>query len=747
MKDRTTTAVVRNHLVSFALVFFTPYSLYGAEESNQNIEEIVVIGDTVGSLGLDSESSTGSRLGLTIRETPAAIEVLNKEVLRSRGYQKLTDAVQSLPGVISGNHPAAPSTFSMRGFTRGQVSILRDGLWVGPSSMVMRPQNTFNLERVEVLRGPSSVMSGIGAIGSTVNTVARTAVVGADTSYDLLLSAGRWDSFQAGFGAGGSLSDTTGWRFDVSTYGAEGFVERTDPESTNVTGSFVWSLADDMELKLSADYLQDDVGRYFGTPLVPLEAARRPMTHIISTTTGETIDEDMRFRNYNVEDGFAESDQLFLRADYSWELSENITLNNSLYKFDADREWVNAEGYAYCTTVVDVCSQVGEIQRYYGYFFVFHEQDQWGNRFTLNVDGELGGMENRFLLGAEVLDIDFVRSRGFRRNIAPVPGDSVDPYNPIPGVYGQLELRGVSPTQIQDWAIFAENALQITDRFSLVAAARYEELELDRANFNESGVDEGSGFSRTYDWWSWRLGFVYDVTENIALYGQYSDAVDPIGSNIFLVSSNNDFDLTSAEQWEIGLKASLGGGTEMTLAWFDITRDDILQRFSVDNVANIGGQDARGIEFALTGNLNDQWRVGVNAGYTDAEFQRSANNVVNAGNTPPNVPERTANAWTSVSNVGGLPLELGGGWRFIDDRFGNNNNSVAFNSYQLLDVYAAWVGDNYRITARVDNLADEDYVSWSDVFYLGQTDPSFIYANQVMMGAPRNYSVTMQWQF
>lgn len=714
---------------------------------DSEIEEIVVIGDTVGSLGLDSDSSTGSRLGLTIRETPAAIDVISKEVLRSRGYQKLTDAVQSLPGVISGNHPAAPSTFSMRGFTRGQVSILRDGLWVGPSSMVMRPQNTFNLERVEVLRGPSSVLNGNGAVGSTVNTVARTAMIGAETSYDVLLSAGRWDSFHAGFGVGGSLSDTTGFRFDVSTYGSEGFVERTDPESTNITGSFAWRLADDMELKLSADYLKDDVGRYFGTPLVPLEAARRPMTHIISTTTGETIDEDMRFSNYNVEDGFAESNQLFLRADYSWELSNNVTIQNTLYKFDAEREWVNAEGYAYCTTVVDVCTEVGEIQRYYGYFFVFHDQDQWGNRFTVNVDGDLGGMQNRFLIGAEVLDIDFVRSRGFRRSIPPVAGDSVDPYNPVPGAYGKLELRGVSPTDILDWAIFAENALQVTDQFSLVAAARYEELDLDRANLNASGVDEGNGFVRTYDWWSWRLGFVYDFSDSIALYGQYSDAVDPIGSNIFLVSSNNNFDLTSVEQWEIGLKASLGEGTEMTLAWFDITRDDIIQRFAVDNVANIGGQDARGFEFALTGNINDSWRVGVNAGYSDAEFQRSANNVTHAGNTPPNVPEWTGNAWTSVSNVGGLPLELGGGWRYVDERFGNNNNSVSFKSYHLLDVYAAWVGDNYRITARVDNLADEDYVSWADVFYLGQTDPSFIYANQVMMGAPRNYSVTMQWQF
>ena len=290
---------------------------------------------------------------------------------------------------------------------------------------------------------------------------------------------------------------------------------------------------------------------------------------------------------------------MFLRADYSWEISDNITLNNTLYKFDADREWVNAEGYAYCTAVVDVCSRVGEIQRYYGYFFVFHDQDQWGDRFTLNIDGQLGGMENRFLVGAELMNIDFVRSRGFRRSIPPVPGDSVDPYNPVPGVYGQLELRGVSPTIIETRTVFAENALQVTDQLSLVAAARYEEMDLDRKNFNAEGVNENSGFVRKYDWWGWRLGFVFDLNESVALYGQYSDAVDPIGSNIFLVNSNNNFDLTSASQWEIGLKASLGGGTEMTLAWFDVQRDDIIERFALDSASNIGGQDARGLEFAL----------------------------------------------------------------------------------------------------------------------------------------------------
>jgi iron complex outermembrane receptor protein len=186
--------------------------------------------------------------------------------------------VESLPGVISGDHPAAPSTFSMRGFSRGQVSVLRDGLWIGPSSMTMRPQNTFNLERVEVLRGPSSVLNGQGAIGSTVNTIAKSAKIGSDFNSDLLLSAGSFDSQQLGVGLGGSFSESVAYRLDISDYASGGFVDRTNLESTNITGSIAWQLANNMELKLSLDSLKDDAGQYFGTPLVPESAARNPCT-------------------------------------------------------------------------------------------------------------------------------------------------------------------------------------------------------------------------------------------------------------------------------------------------------------------------------------------------------------------------------------------------------------------------------------------------------------------------------------
>jgi iron complex outermembrane receptor protein len=714
----------------------------------QELEELIVTGNPIGELGLDQESDTGSRLGLSMMETPATVEIIDKDVMRARGYQQLSDAVESLPGVVSGESPAAPSMFSMRGFTRSQITILRDGLWVGPANMVMRPQNTFNLDRVEVLRGPSSVLNGQGSVAGTVNAVNRSAGPDEPQSIDALASYGRYDTYQVGLGAGGALGDSAWYRADISQYGSDGYVDRMDPRSLNFTGSLYWQATEDLAVKLTADYLNDDLADYWGTPLLPATSAARPMTHVISTVTGETVDETMRFNNYNVSDSRAESDQTFLRADLIWNPTDNLEIKNTLYNFNADREWLNAEGYVYCTQVIDVCTQTDVIQRYYGYFFVFHDQDLIGNRLTAKYEHEIGGMENKFLAGFEITDLDFVRDRGFRLGVPLAPGDAVDPINPVPGVYGPEELRGTSPTNIETRAFFMEDALNINDQFSLVGALRYEELDLERLNFNAAGVMEASSFSRDFDWWSWRLGGVYRISDDVSVYAQYSDAKDPVNANIFLVNSGENLNLTDARQWEIGLKAILlDGRAEATLAYYDIKRDDVLEQIGVDSASNVGGRSANGLELSGTLRVTDKWRFGANTAYTNAEFDPSTNFVNFAGNTPPNVPELTANFWTSYSRLADLPLDIGGSIRYVDDRFGDNANNVILHDYVVADVYASWTVGNFRITGRINNITKEDYASWSDIFYMQQNDPSFIYANQVLLGSPRTYEISIEASF
>ena len=715
---------------------------------NEEIEELIVLGRAINTPDLGATSRAGSRLGLSVLDTPASIELIDSSVMRARGYKSVSDAVKSLPGVVSGESPAAPSTFSMRGFSRSAVTVLRDGIWLGPANMVMRPQNTFNLDRIEVLRGPASALHGQGVVGGTVNTVVKRATADADQPLELLASYGRFGTYQFGLGGGTQLNDSTWLRMDVNQYGSDGHVDRMDPESTNVTASVLWKATETLDVEFQIDYLDDRLADYWGTPLVPKGVAISPLSDVVSTSNGETLDEQARFRNFNVQDSRAVSDQLLFRIDLSWQLTEDIELKNTSYRFTADRDWGNAEGYVYCTEVVDVCTETGVIQRYYGYFFVTHDQDLLGNRLTANINSQIGGHDNRFLAGLELTDLDFSRARGFRRKIPLAANDSVSPINPLSSSYGQRELRGISPTEINTRALFFEDALDLSETVKVVAAVRYEELDLMRQNFNASGEIEASSFSRDFDWLSWRLGAVAKLTDDVSIYGQYSDGKDPVNANLFLVNSGENLDLTDAEQWEVGLKGLWHNGrTQATIAYFDIQRDDVLERIGVDSAASIGGRDSSGVEFSAAFRPTSQWHVGANAAYTDAEFRRSTNFVTFAGNTPPNVAEVTGNLWASFSSIAGLPLEVGGSVQYVDDRFGDNANQVALSSYTLLNLFATWSAPRFNVTARVNNVTDEIYVPWSDVFYLQQNDPSFLYANQLMLAPPRMFELGVEFTF
>ena len=710
-------------------------------------EERVTVAGIRSELALAEESDVGSRLNLRAIEIPASIDVIDSLVMESRGFQKVSDAVETFPGVVTGENPAAPSSFSVRGFTRSQVTVLRDGLWLGPANMVMRPQNTFNLDRVELLRGPSSVLNGQGAVAGTVNAVTKRATPTPTTNWNALASYGRFNTHQTSIGVNGPINDSLWYRVDASQYGSDGFVDRADSGSSNVTGSLLWRPGPRADLRFSVDYLDDDVGSYFGTPLLPTEAVVDPLD-VITTTTGEAIDGRTRFLNYNVEDPVNDSRQVLLRADAEFRLSDQVTIRNTFYGFDADRHWQNAEGYVYCTSVVDVCTSLGEIQRYYGYFFVDHDQRLFGDRVHIDLQMPIAGRENRATVGFEASALDFDRGRGFRRSVPQAPGDAVDLLNPVPGLYGPRELRGISPTFIDSWAFFGEDSLAVNDRLRVTGALRYEGMDLDRSNLDAAGNEEPSGFSRAFRWWSWRVGGVVNLRPDLVAYGQYSNAKDPVNANILLVNANQDFDLTDARQWEMGVKADVDGGrTQVTAAWFDIERDDILERFALDSATTIGGITSRGFELTAVTRPTDDARLGANVAWTDATLMASPNFIEFAGHTPPNVPEVVTNVWGSYANIGGAPVEVGGTVRFVGDREANNANTITLNHYALADAYVAWTVGAARLTFNVDNLTDTAYASWSDIFYLGQTDPSFIYSNTLMLGAPRTFSVMLQAQF
>lgn len=285
---------------------------------------------------LDTVASTASRLGLTPRQTPASIYTMGYEQMRERGFFLVQDAVASFPGVTVCDDPASPASFSMRGFTGNQITILRNGVYLGPPGMINRPANSFNVQSVEVLKGPASVLYGQGAVGGVINVRTKEPEFG-PKRMDALISAGSFNTVNLGVGVSTQLNEQMAARVDVSRSSSGGFVDNAPSNSFNLTASLLWKPSSNFNVKFGMDFMTDNLSPYFGTPLIPGAFARSRIGGSINSRDGLLLDRDMRFKNYNVADPLLASTQIMPTAVATWTPTDNITVKDTAYYFHADR--------------------------------------------------------------------------------------------------------------------------------------------------------------------------------------------------------------------------------------------------------------------------------------------------------------------------------------------------------------------------------------------------------------------------
>ena len=716
-------------------VFFTAITSTKAQEvpeeflptlSLKELLEIDIAGAAVRELGLGQRVKTANPFELTSMQLPLSVEVINSSTMRARGLETVTEAAEHLVGVISGESPAEPSSFSMRGFIRDSVIVLRDGIRLGPASMTMRPHNTFNLQQVEILKGPASLHFAAPTASGIINMITKKPVIGQKSQTELLGAYSRFNSSQWGIGRSGPLGESLAYRLDINRAKSNGWVDDTDSYSLNITAAMLWQASPVLDVMLSFDYLDDDLPAYWGTPLVPAFFSDEPIAGIIKTDNGSVLDQQLRFQNYNVADQRSDSEHLWSKVTANWHPTGTVSVKNTLFHFSADRAWKNAESYVFNpeTFLIDRDR-----------FFVFHDHEFYGNQLDINIDLLLGDIEHKLSLGLDIARTDFERARGFP------DGDSVDPYRPVAGLFGPLEKR-LSPTSIDEVAVMLEDTLFLTDNWQFTLGLRKDYIDTTRDNFDVNGdfISEDS-FQRTFKPMSYRLASGYQLSDNLAVYGQFSTGHDPVGSNIYLVNASENFDFTDISQYELGVKALVADGDiEMTSALYKVKRENILLLLTHDTVGNSGSQVAKGMEFAVSVRLSDDSRVGGNFAYTRAKYEDYLDpdfGVDASGNTPPNVPKWVANAWFSVNNIAGIPLELGAGVRYIGKRHTNFENSVTLNDYMVVNAFAAYTLDNLRISVNVRNLFDEDYAPWGDIFY----------PNQIGIAPPRSFELSFQSKF
>jgi iron complex outermembrane recepter protein len=722
----------RRRLLAIAMtsVGLSPHAR--ADDPPVSIDTVTVTAAKLRSL--EQFTPTGSRLGLSAQELPATLEVIDNDEMLGRGFINVQQAADSQAGVTSGGSPGDQSQFSMRGFTGNQITVLRNGLYIGPSNMTTRDQNSFNVGSVEILKGPASVLYGQGAIAGAVNVVDKAPSFDAP-QIEGLASAGSFGATSVGLGGTTHFGDTLAIRADVSRTATQGYVARDPSNTTEATVTALWKPTSTLDVQFAIDWLEDNPSTYYGTPLVPASFATQPLTGVISSSTGQALDRRMRFVNYNVGDASIHSSQSWPQLLLKWTPNEHLTVQNFIYYFHAHRAWKNAETYLLTTTDLSG-NPLSSPQINRDRFYVFHQQNLIGDEGSVSYKGALFGLPDTVVGGFDYSHLNFNRIRGFPDN------DLVDPFNPSPGLFGPLLQPGelvsrASPTHWNDYAVFVEDVIELAAPLKLVTGARYDRLDLDRQNFNTQGQELANGFSQDYSSTNWRVGLVYNVNDYVTPYVSWTTGKDPPGTNnIFLVNApEGRFALSSSHQIEAGVKARTPDNkADLTFALYDIKKSNLLVQTGSEAQAN-ANQTSKGIELTTNFKPTRDWTVSANAAYTDSVYTAFTDPASGANYTdvqPANIPRWTANLWTSWRNIAGLPLEIGGGVRYIGKRPGNTANTLILEDYALVNSYVSYeLKPGMLVSGRVNNLFNKAYAQWADIYYPAE----------LMLGQPRYWEL------
>ncbi len=723
-----------------------PGAALAQEGGPQQLEEISVEGRASADAEaparkLERKAEAASRLGLTVRETPATVDVITQQRLQEEGRRSLIEAYSSAPGVVAGNLPGEPGVTAIRGFSRGAVGYSIDGFRAIDPLIASRNYDSYSFDRIEILKGPASVVNGSGALAGTINVVTRKPEFGVNKA-DGLLSYGSFDSVRSGAAFNVSPSENVAANASVFYGRSDGWVNDTDSRNVQVTTGLALTPTDRLKITAAFDYFEDRYSTpYQGSPLLPAGVARDPSGAV--SGEGLVLDRSIRKKNYNVEDGLMKSDAIWARTGAEFALSDDWSLKSEFSYYSADRYWANSEDFTYnaATGLLDRSTTL-----------ITHDHQAWQYRGSANYDGEIGGHRNRFTAGFEYMKTDFGSNRRFGSTT------SVNPFAPIRGSFpsdipANFDTRQNFDSKVGNASVFAENAFNVTPEWIVVGGLRFDSIDLDRVVEDlpnaTTATRTRTPFGNDYKATSWRIGTVYDLAPGLSVFGQYTTAITPVTTLLLSNMERAAFDLSKGRSIEAGVKSTFWEGrAAATASVYQIDQDDILTRSSTAPFLSVqgGSQRSRGVEFDLSVAVTEQWKINANAAFLKAEFTELDEAITRPngkpdtesrkGNRPVNVPEQTFNLWTTY-RLPTVPVTFGAGLRHVGSFYTNNANTIRVAGRTLLDASISYdVPVGGTVTLRGRNLTDKFYGEWSGYS-----------AYQVYVGAPRSFDLTYSVKF
>ncbi len=652
-------------------------------QSEKDIEVIVVKGQY-----LSINESNSIKTPTPIIDVPQSLSIFTAEQISERGITSIGQMIDYTPGVNNSQGEGHRDSIVFRG-NRSTADFYIDG----NRDDVQYYRALYNVEQVEILRGPNALLFGRGGTGGILNRVSKKAQVGENfNAYKASLNS--FGGFNLELDSNIDTSNTSSVRINAMYESLENNRDFFDGERYGFNPTARLELSDNTTVDVSYEYVNHqrfiDRGIPTGTDGMPVEALK-----------------DIVFAD--PKNNYHELEAHIFRANIAHQFTDNIKGNFSAFYGDYDKVYANfyASGYDQNTNIVELDGYIDNTVR-----------DNLILSSNMIAEFQTGNFEHTLIVGA-----DFVQTNSDQNRFNPVFSSTIDDREffiasrPISlrgfaGVNASGESFTTDFTDLNDdtrvgldvFSLYIQDEIEISKHLDIIIGARFDSFDIEVFNAVPSSLETRS---RKDEQVSPRAGIIYKPQENVSIYASYSESFLPRSGEQFanINGNNNQLDPDTFANQEIGIKWDFADGLSLTAALFENEQSSPQVADNDPATLDIIDSEISGFELQLAGQVTDAWSVSFNYSTLDGEIvDRNGG----TGRSPREVPESNISIWNTyqINDVMGLGL----GATYQDESFIDNSNTAILPSYTRFDASAYYdVSDTMRIQLNVENLTDKLY--------------------------------------
>lgn len=683
------------------------YAVEAEQQAVTNLPTISVKAEKEKSLKQEVGQASSATKGLMqLKDVPQIVNVVPKQVLREQTVTSMQGALQNVAGLSFSVGDGQRDQVMIRGF-----SAITDNYVDGIRDDALYFRDMSNVERIEVLKGPASVLYGRGSAGGLVNKINKKPMD--ESLREVSLIGGTTGQRRAEVDVNEKVAENVKVRLTGAVEDSDGYRDQAFLKRQAVAPSLQWDISDKTKLLIQADYLHDNRLADQGFPTDPITGKpvkTNPKTFYGALNGKEVGDVDTEISSQTI--------------SLDHEFNDNLKYHGAVrhYNYSLDRQYsVDSHQDSAKNKLPADQIQLSQNKRIRNEDGVYVQQE-------LSALFNTGFLKHNTLIGAEYSKQhkdEFVWTK-FRQitNI----------FNPELENWAPLDTSVAAETNnsntFENYGIYLQDLMTVTDQLKVLVGLRYDNLSQDRNNKVKSQI-----LNRTDNTYSPRIGMVYQPLSNISFYTSYNRSFQPLADSFVFYKNSDDLSPTKTENIEVGAKWDVNDQLNVTLALFEMSQTNIQNQDPANpNQALLAGeQKTKGVELSLTGQLTNQLSVLAGYSYMDGKIEKSAIGLT--GNHSALTPNNTANLWLKYQLNDHWYAAVGG--RGESSRFSAPDNKNVLPGYAVVNAAVGYQSEHYDVNLNLNNLFDRDY------FVSGHSNAN----DSNMMGDPLNAQIALRYRF